>query len=117
VAVEELGPLEAARIARISKMIEPSGVVVPSLFLHLARDETVLRFVESSLTEAVGDGRFQRSLDLINCRVDSAVASWPMRLDPIEDSETRALLMPFRETITRMLAAAGILRKASAPSR
>lgn len=102
------------RVLRLAQLVEPSGRVVPSVFRHLAGDASLLAAVEATLRAASTGGVLDTAYDQMRSTLTKTADEWPLPVNPVEDSATRAVIEPFAATIPRMLAASAILRAAFA---
>lgn len=102
------------RVVRLALLVEPGGKIIPSVFRHLAGDESVLSSVETTLREAIDAGVLDTVYGHIQATLTKTADEWPLPVHPVEDSATRAVIEPFAATIPRMLAASAILRTAFA---
>lgn len=102
------------RVLRLALLVEPGGKIIPSVFRHLAGDESLLSSVETTLREAVDAGILDTAYDQIRATLTKTADEWPLPVHPVEDSATRGVIEPFAATIPRMLATSAILRTAVA---
>lgn len=99
-------------VVRLARLMEPDGKIVPSVFRHLAADDSLLRAVETTLRTASITGVLGAAYEEMRTTVTRTAGEWPLTVDPMQDNPTRAVIEPFAATIPRMLAASVILRSA-----
>jgi hypothetical protein len=109
-AVADMTPAARDIVMSLSRIVDPTGAVVPSLFRHLAHDVSLLGAVNDVLSAADSDGELDRRSSAMAARADAAAERWPSSVAPLEDADARALLEPFRRAIPRMLAVSGLVR-------
>lgn len=90
---------------------DPDGDVVPSLFRHFGDDEELLRGMTETLHAAIASGEFDQTHQRIIKAIDTTLAHWPEPVEPIIDTEIRAIIEPFSRTIPRMLTVSAILHR------
>lgn len=100
------------RVVRLALLVEPGGRIIPSVFRHLAGDESLLSAVETALRAASDAGVLDKAYDQIRAGVTKTADEWPLSVHPVLDSATRTVIEPFAATIPRMLATSAILRSA-----
>lgn len=103
------------RVVRLARLVEPGSTIVPSVFRHLAADDSLLPAVETTLRAASTAGVLDTTYDQMRATLAKTADEWPLPVNPVQDSATRTVIEPFAATIPRMLAASAILRTALGP--
>lgn len=101
-------------VVRLARLVEPGGTIIPSVFRHLAADDSLLAAVETTLRAASTAGLLDTTYDQMRTTLTKMADEWPLPVHRVQDSATRAVIEPFAATIPRVLAASAILRTAFA---
>ena len=108
--LDEMTGATREQVVRLARMVDTKGDVVPSVFRHLAHDDVLVDTAVATLRAAFLSGAFDRLCDEIISTVATTITEWPVPVDPLTDSGTRALIEPFARAIPRMLAVSAVLR-------
>lgn len=110
--LEAMSSDAVASVLRLSRVIEPRGRAIPSLFRHLGHDPVLLRWVEAELGHSSDSGALDQAETSMRASAAWTASHWPEAVQPLADEPLRNLLDPFRTMIPRMLAVSAVLRRA-----